>query len=126
MSWKNLDVQCAKTGDEIGEPGSKECEKLIREALAILEEQGVYAMFLKLAASQKGSALKKPLINLLKESLPEGEGLFQKDILFALRDLAQDLDQLILARDLLRQSLIYGLAHTRLATDKEERQGGES
>ena len=45
-AFENLDLACAKTGQAIAEKPSKELEKLVTTALAVLEEQGVYALFL--------------------------------------------------------------------------------
>ena len=45
-AFENLDLACARTGQAIAEKPSKELEKLVTSALAVLEEQGVYALFL--------------------------------------------------------------------------------
>ena len=123
MSWNNLDLKCAETGREIGQGGGKEKEKTIRQALAILEEQGLYAMFLKLKAENKGHTVMSGLIKLLDESLLEGEGMSGNDPFPDLDKLAQDLDRVIMARDLIRQALIYGLEHARLGSGKTEGRG---
>ena len=45
-AFENPDLACAKVGKNIAKTPSKELENLITEALAVLVEQGLYALFL--------------------------------------------------------------------------------
>ena len=80
-------------------------------------------MFLKLKAENKGHTVMSGLIKLLNKSPLGGEGMSEDDPFPGLDKLAQDLDRVIMARDLIRQALIYGLEHARLGSGKTEGQG---
>ncbi len=117
-TFENLDLACAKAGKAIAEKPSKELENLITSALAVLEEQGVYALFLYLQAQGKeaGHTVSVELYNFLKNT-PQKSSLLSKnnnDIFDALQKLGENLDNLLLARDLLRQSLVYARYHAKL------------
>ena len=119
--FENLDFACAKAGKEISERPSKELEKLITDALAVLEEQGVYALFLFLKArggNEAGNVAHKlhdflKLTPRLTPLLPDNGDIFE-----SLQKLAGSLDDLLLARDLLRQSLVYARYHARLREEE--------
>ena len=122
-AFENLDLACAKMGKEIADKLSKELENLITSALAVLEEQGVYALFLFLKTQGKslGQTICGRLYDFLKET-PQVSPLLSKDgnnIFNALQQLGKDLDSLLLCRDLLRQTLVYARYHARLLEDVE-------
>ncbi|RKQ84648.1 hypothetical protein [Brockia lithotrophica] len=111
----NLEIQCAKLGRELADI-EKVNEKLFNEALAVLEEQGLYAMFLYVRArynEAKDSISDKSLFffqNIFGDRLGKEEDIqedIQEDILEAVKKLAQNLDDLLFARDLLRTALSY-------------------
>lgn len=111
---ENLDLRCAALGKKLAE---KADEKLLTDALAVLEEQGVYAFFLYLKARGKdaGAKLSDECRDFLK-STPQAKPLLgdaQQDVFSVLQALAADLDGLLLARDLLRQGLVYGRYHAK-------------
>ncbi|RLB89313.1 MAG: hypothetical protein DRH50_13900 [Deltaproteobacteria bacterium] len=117
-AFENLDLACAKVGKTIAERPSKELENLITSALAVLEEQGVYALFLYLKAQGKdiGQTISNNLHNFLKQT-PQQSPLLSmdnKDIFAVLQKLGENLDNLLLARDLIRQSLVYARYHARV------------
>lgn len=117
-TFENLDLACAKVGKTIAERPSKELEKLITSALAVLEEQGVYALFLYLKAQGKeiGHTVSGNLHNFLKIT-PQKSSLLpenKNDIFDALQKLGENLDNLLLARDLVRQALVYARYHAKL------------
>jgi len=122
--FENLDLACAKAGKDIADRQSKEkeLENLITSALAVLEEQGVYALFLYLKAHGKdiGKTVSEKLHDFLKKT-PQRSPLLEDevDILSALRKLGEDLDNLLLASDLLRQTLVYARYHARLPEESE-------
>jgi hypothetical protein len=111
---ENLDLRCAELGKKLAE---KADEKLLTDALSVLEEQGVYAFFLYLKARGKdpGGKVSDECRDFLKETPKERPllGNAQKDVLSGLQTLAADLDGLLLARDLLRQGLVYGRYHAK-------------
>ncbi len=127
-AFENLDLACAKAGKAIAEKPSKELENLITSALAVLEEQGVYALFLYLdkgATGKKKKELAKDVIPKLHKFLratPKQSPLLstgKDDNFAALQELGGNLDDLLLARDLIRQSLVYARYHARLRKDEE-------
>jgi hypothetical protein len=121
-AFENLDLACAKAGKTIAERPSKELENLITNALAVLEEQGVYALFLFLRAQGKeiGRTVSDKLHDFLKKT-PKQSTLLGNDseIFAALQRLGKNVDDLLLARDLLRQILVYARYHARLREDVE-------
>jgi hypothetical protein len=117
-AFENLDLACAKVGKTIAEQPSKELENLITSALAVLEEQGIYALFLYLKAQGKdiGRTVSDNLHNFLKNT-PQQSPLLSmdnNDIFAVLQKLGENLDNLLLARDLVRQSLVYARYHARV------------
>ncbi|HOT93136.1 MAG TPA: hypothetical protein PLN71_16360 [Anaerolineae bacterium] len=122
MSAVNLDQLCAKYGWEIAEQVhqaiQKQAENHITKSLGILQEDGVYAFFLYQVSRgerEKPGAdkLKEQAASLFREARIEA---FQNavDPLQAVRDhLATDLDQLLLAKRLLEQALIYARYHAK-------------
>lgn len=104
----NLDMECAKLGSQLA---TQSDDKTLTDALSVLEEQGVYAFFLYLA-QKSDRRVTNSCRDFLKQHLPGGFG--SDDNAFrATQDIAGDIDELMLARDLLRQSLIYGRYHAK-------------
>ena len=120
--FENLDLACAKVGKTIAEQPSKELENLITSALAVLEEQGIYALFLYLKAQDKsvGQTVSDRLYDFLKKT-PQQSHLLENgpDVLSSLQRLGEDLDRLLLARELVRRSLVYARYHARLREESE-------
>lgn len=121
---KNLDLACAELGSKLGQ--YKDDEKLLTDALGVIEEQGVYAFFLFLEARGKGPGKEtsKVCANFL-----HAQGLLQNGdgVLDALKkDVATKLDTLLFARDLLRQSLIYARYHAKASEEERPRQQHQS
>lgn len=123
-AFKNLDLACARTGQAIAEKPSKELEKLVTSALAVLEEQGVYALFLflKTRGGKAALTIEQKVREFLKTTpqrapLLSGDG----DVFALLQSMSEDLDKLLLARDLLRQALVYARYHARVPQKSESR-----
>jgi hypothetical protein len=115
-TFENLDLACAEVGKTIAARPSKELENLITSALAVLEEQGIYALFLFLKA--RGDTLAKNVSQELREFLegtPQQAHLLSgnADVFASFQEMAQDFDRLLLARDLVRQTLVYARYHAR-------------
>ena len=123
-TFENLDLACAKVGKTIAERPPKELENLITSALAVLEEQGLYAFFLFLKA-RGGSDDKKINNNNDKflKATPRQAPLLSGsvDVFISLQQMAKDLDKLLLARDLVRQTLVYARYHARVPQKSEVR-----
>lgn len=105
----NLDMECAKLGAQLAQQSD---DKTLTDALSVLEEQGVYAFFLYLNQKNGRRRVIESSRDFLKEHLPGGFGA-NNDVFKATQDIAGDIDKLLLARDLLRQSLIYGRYHAK-------------
>jgi len=105
----NLDIRCAEAGRKLGE--AIKDEKVLNDALAVLEEHGPYAMFLYVRARHKEvtSSLEEPLKKLLGDALH----IRENDALDVAKKIAQNLDLLLFARDLLRTALIYARFHLK-------------
>lgn len=115
---ENLDLKCAQVGEQIGTAAE---EKILTDALGVLEEQGVYAFFLYLKA--KNIKISNQCLEFLKQT-PEDSPLIpannnSKDIFAMLQDLAKDLDKLLFARDLLLQVFVYSRYHAKIKSKKE-------
>jgi hypothetical protein len=118
----NLDQLCAQRGYQIAEEVhskmGKNAENHITKSLGILQEDGVYAFFLfQISRSQREKEGARKL-EYLATALLQSAGIngFQSpsDPLKAVRDeLANDLDQLLLAKRLLEQALIYARYHAK-------------
>lgn len=110
-----VDIRCAEVGRQLAEIKKME-EKILNEALAVLEEQGPYAMFLYISARYKegglANAFQTHCLPLLREvfgdKIPTGG-----DALKTIEQLANDLDDLLFARDLLRNVLAYARYHLK-------------
>lgn len=111
---ENLDFACAKLGKELADINDVD-EKLLTDTLAVLEEQGVYAAFLFLNArgKQAGKKLSNASAEFLRKTPNGAQLLSNGDVFQALQKLAEDLDRLLFARDLLRQALVYGRYHVK-------------
>ena len=123
-AFENLDLACARTGQAIAEKPSKELEKFVTSALAVLEEQGVYALFLflKTRGGKAAPTIEQKVREFLKTTpqrapLLSGDG----DVFALLQSMSEDLDKLLLARDLLRQALVYARYHARVPQKSESR-----
>jgi len=122
MSGQNLDQLCAQFGwkiaDEVYKAIGKNAENHITKSLGILQEDGVYAFFLYQASrGQREKSGAERLRDQAKELLKQA-GIYgfanTSDPLATVRDhLAGDLDQLLLAKRLLEQALIYARYHVK-------------
>jgi hypothetical protein len=121
VTIQNLDAACAKLGTKLASPGNKDTENSITKALGVLEEQGVYALFLYLHAREKqwGKTTSKELAAFLREQ-PSKQGALlgtntSNEPFDAIQALAGDLDKLLFARDLLHRALVYARYHAKAA-----------
>lgn len=111
----NLDIRCAKLGHGIAQISGMD-EKTINATLAVLEEQGPYAMFLYLQVQARHSNVASEVNDKALEflqSIFRGQLNDKTDILEAMKKLAEDVDTLLFARDLLRNALAYARYHLK-------------
>lgn len=114
----NIDMSCAKYGAEIGNIGELK-ESLANKALGVLQEEGVYAFFLFLASrkneNNQAKEIQKSIFRLLKDFQSLKDVLSTEDkVLQDVREkLAEDLDTLLLARDLIEHTLVYARYHLK-------------
>lgn len=107
----NLDIRCAELGGKLANVQNME-ERILNAALAVLEEQGPYAMFLYIQARHHEVAdqFKQHSADFLREVFRDG---LSGDALEAAKKLAADLDNLLFARELLRNALSYARYHLK-------------
>lgn len=126
MTPQNLDRLCAQYGyqiaDEVRQAIGKGAENHITKSLGVLQENGVYAFFLYQASrsSEKAGAEK---LRAQAHALLKAVGIkpfdTENDSLAAVRGkgqtsgLANNLDDLLLAKRLLEQALIYARYHAK-------------
>jgi DNA-binding GntR family transcriptional regulator len=108
---QNLEVRCAELGEKLAKIDGVS-ERVLNEALAVLEEQGVYAAFLYLKARYNHVAEK--FLGVCQEFLGEVFSLEQGDPLEVAKALARDLDDLLFARELLRTAFVYARYHVKV------------
>ncbi|GEM_PF-1785044 len=119
---ENLDRACAELGQKLSEHKEVD-ERLLADALSVLEGHGVYAAFLFLEA--RGEPFGKKLVQEMAEFLrktPKSAPILgsdssksseNRDVFAELRELADDLDQLLFAHQLLVRALTYALYHAK-------------
>ena len=118
----NLDYRCMEYGQKIGKVRDSNLENNLRKALGVLQEDGVYAMFLWLENKDKKKDIRKILIGLLNESeikkylLSNSSNFSENFIEFCkyLQEVARDIDKLLFMKKLLERTLIYALYHAKI------------
>lgn len=121
---QNLDLECAKLGRELSDVKADDYpvdEKVFTTALSVLEEQGPYACFLYLQALEgnAGQTIAKRTTKFLKQFI-NGDTNANKPLEF-LKHVASDLDNLLFARDLLRQAFVYARYHAKTRAERAKR-----
>lgn len=115
MKQLNLDQLAARYAQKIVADGQADIENLITKTLGVLQEQGVYAcllfLFSRTSSNEKKLAQKaRPhLYHLLKElpAFADKEITDQNALQFFADTVCEDLDALLLVKDLYEQTLIY-------------------
>ena len=121
----NLDYRCMEYGQKIGKISDSNLENNLRKALGVLQEDGVYAMFLWL--EKNASDVRKELVEFFNKeyektkiklsnyfldgnkSFSQNFDEFCKD----LREVAKDIDKLLFMKKLLERTLTYALHHAK-------------
>ena len=129
MNMQNTDMICAKYGSQIAVELNKSEESLVNKSLGVLQEDGVYAFFLFLAAQSKGNnstpayCIHTNIFDLLKDFFPSIKkhlAVQEEDILGIIRkNLAEDLDDLLLSKDIIERTMVYARYHLK-AKPKED------
>ena len=128
----NLDYRCMKYGQEIGKISDSKLENNLRKALGVLQEDGVYAMFLRL--EKNASDVRKKLVESfnkedekthvkLSSYFLNGEKEFSQDFdgfCNNLQKVAKDIDKLLFMKKLLERTLTYALYHAKAKRDENE------
>ena len=113
---ENLDISCAELGRKLSVIDRVD-EKLLQDSLSVLEEQGLYAFFLYLKAHGKGPG--KEVTAKCYQFLRDNPVICQKlhssgnNVFDAILELSQSIDDLIFARELLIQALVYARYHSK-------------
>jgi len=115
-SQYNLDRLAALHAQELIKCTSSEIDNTVTKALGVLQENGVYACFLYLLAKEgeNGRSTVKEMLCLLNDILSndskyeKSEVSDPKSILqYITSNITNDLEQLLLAKEVLEQMLIY-------------------
>ncbi len=126
----NLDYICAKIGqnlvEETAEKDIKTKERILRKALGVLQEDGVYAMFLWL--ENEDSEIREKLNSLLNENEIKSKLLSNsesfpddfKGFCEQLQEVAKDIDKLLFLKKILERTLTYALYHAKIKEEKNE------
>jgi hypothetical protein len=110
---QNLDLECARLGERLGQGASKERENLLTKSLGVLQEQGLYAFFVFLKASKRG---KPEEVSSECERFLRDQRLLENkstNLFDALKILSDRLDDLLFARELVMQALVYARYHAK-------------
>jgi len=135
----NLDYRCmecaqkiVKSIDKSDSKKMKDLENNLRKALGVLQEDGVYAIFLWL--EKNASDVRKELVEFfnkedekthvrLSSYFLNGGKRFHLDFdkfCNDLREVAMDIDKFLFMKKLLERTLTYALYHARAKRDKNE------
>lgn len=113
---ENMDLCSAEFGrrlSDIKDIG----EKLLQDALSVLEEQGLCAFFLYLDAHGKkpGKQVKETCCQFVGEHpvLKSRVSASTSDVFEMVNKLSEDIDDLLFARELLMQALVYARYHVK-------------
>ena len=118
----NLDYICMKHAQEINKSQISNLENILRKALGVLQEDGVYAMFLWL--EDKDKEARNKIIELLNsdkikkyffdnnstKQFSENFSEFCKE----LQNVAEDIDKLFFMKKILERTLTYALYHAKV------------
>lgn len=135
---KILDMECARIGKEIADKvfeklrEKNKTETLITKSLGVLQEDGIYASLLYLEAQgkKKQDGTKSPEkqaaevirdlnYKLLQQNIPGDLLIGEDNALDGIRNkLADNLDALLLAKELLERTLIYARYHAKALSNE--------
>ena len=108
-------------GQKIGQIRNDKLETNLGKALGILQEDGVYAMFLWL--QEKSKDIRETLVKMLNEKeelkkyFQNGSEKFPEDFrefCEKLKEVAKDIDKLLFMKKILERTLTYALYHAKI------------
>lgn len=110
----NLDICCAELGRQLAALKDME-EKVINDALAVLEQQGPYAMFLYIRARHEKVAadFRHCCASFFSEIFGRGTAGQGDALEEMIKAIGESLDDLLFTRDLLRTALSYARYHLK-------------
>lgn len=114
----NLDHLCAEFGQKIA--SAKIDEDMIREALGVLQEDGVYACFLYLLSKSEREQLKNILAEFLRQKKFIANDVTKENIHTTIGAIADSLDNIFFVKFLLERVLIYARYHAKPYAEKKE------
>lgn len=120
----NLNLNCAEFGRRLSALDDVD-EKLLQDSLSVLEEQGMYAFFLYLKAH--GKLPGKEMIAKCQQFLRDNQAIRRRsnssgnDIFEEISELSKSIDDLIFARELLMQALVYARYHSKARNTSEKK-----
>lgn len=122
----NLDYVCIDIGQKIindtDKKKIKDTQNNIRKALGVLQEDGVYAMFLWFEDKDREKKIRENLTELLnkeniKKYLLNNSDKFPEnftEFCEKLKVIAQDIDKLLFMKKVLERTLTYALYHAKI------------
>ncbi len=118
----NLDLQCAGYAEKIARGLD---EKTIGKALGILQEDGIYAYLLYLFSQKHTDVVNDSLevIDLVPGFDWDRQPTEANKLHLTLAKLAESIDSLFLAKELLERTLVYARYHIKAAGAVEGRPG---
>jgi len=124
----NLDYLCIKTGQEIEKNVTD--KNILQKSLGILQEDGIYAMFLWLEKKAKNANIRVKFVELFKEGPLQTyfEEYFKpktddfSSFCHVLKEVTKDIDKLLFMKKIIERTLTYAYYHAR----EEGEQKGEN
>ena len=121
MTAPNLDYICAEYGRRIGDDAAIEpelLERMVNKAIGVLQENGVYALVLYLSSrGSREQAVARNIKAALKKLWYDQRLAIcvppERDEFETVQQLADNLDKLLLVKDLCEQTLIYARYHAK-------------
>lgn len=116
----NLDCVCMEYAQNITVDADVDLENNLRKTLGVLQEDGVYAMFLWLENKKEGNVRRKLVEMLNKREIRKHllDERFNEDNFKAfcgqLKKVSCDLDKLLFVKKLFERTLIYALYHAKI------------
>ncbi|TXD34817.1 hypothetical protein FRC96_12215 [Lujinxingia vulgaris] len=114
-----LDMKCAELGQKLVANKAVK-ETLLTDVIGVLEEQGLYAAFLFLKSKKNKDGANEVYSKSFEflRTTPTASPLVASkdggsDALGPIKELSKDLDNLLLARELVRQALVYARYHAK-------------
>jgi len=129
----NLDYVCMEQAQKIissldDRKKLKDLENNLRKSLGVLQEDGVYAMFLWLEEKDKEKRILRELRGLLNESIIKKYVLNNSQIsddkfetlCKAMKEISKDIDNLLFVKKIFERTLIYALYHAKIGEGNVE------